>query len=112
LQSYLQIVRTIYSLQVLSGASPENGWDILGAVKTAIWHIGGDIFQADGEGFSNEDGYHIVWQFSDRVAGNWWMAVLKDGQWVSFEMDLGDSAHRAAFCAGLVPAGARLSAAE
>jgi hypothetical protein len=29
------------------------------------------------------------------------MAVLKDGQWLSFEMDLGNPEHRAAFPAGL-----------
>jgi hypothetical protein len=33
------------------------------------------------------------------------MAVLKDGRWIKFEMDLGDPDHRAAFLAGEMPAG-------
>ena len=112
LRSYLPTVRTIYSLQVLSGASREKGSDILGAAQTAIWNLGGGILQADLEGFSNEDGYHIVWQFSKKVDGHWWMAVLEDGRWVSFEMDLGNADHRAAFRSGCVPDGAKLAATE
>jgi hypothetical protein len=69
----------------------------------------GGIFQADGEGFSNEDGYHAVWQFSDRVSGPWWMGVLQDDRWVHFEMELGDASQRAAFLRGEVPAGAKLA---
>ena len=59
--------------------------------------------QADGEGFTNEEGYHIVWQFSDSVSGPWKMGVLQDGVWRHFSMDLGDPDHRAAFLKGTVP---------
>ena len=59
--------------------------------------------QADGEGFTNEEGYHIVWQFSDSVSGPWKMGVLQDGVWHHFTMDLGDPDHRAAFLEGSVP---------
>ena len=106
LRSYLESVRTIYAFQILSATDAENGWEILGAVKNAVVTAAGGIIQADGEGFTNEDGYHILWQFSDTVTGDWWMAVLKDGRWENFKMDLGNRAHRAAFMAGEVPAGA------
>jgi hypothetical protein len=46
-----------------------------------LWERGDAIIQADGEGFTNEDGYHIVWQFSDSVSGPWNMGVLQDGVW-------------------------------
>ena len=36
----------------------------------------GRILQADGEGLSNEDGYHNLWQFPEDAAGAWNMAVL------------------------------------
>jgi len=62
------------------------------------------ILQADGEGFTNEEGFHILWQFSDSVSGPWNMGVLQDGTWHHFKMDLGDPDHRAAFMAGEVPA--------
>lgn len=106
LLSYLKSVRTIYAFRILSGTYAENGWEILGAVKGAVWRSVGGIIQADNEGFSNEDGYHILWQFSDDVEGPWWMAILKDGRWENFKMDLGNPTHRAAFTAGKIPTGA------
>jgi hypothetical protein len=43
------------------------------------------------------------------VQGSWWMAVLEQGQWRHFEMDLGDRQHRAAFLQGQIPAGVNLA---
>jgi hypothetical protein len=37
------------------------------------------------------------------------MSVLKDGQWVRFQMDLGNRKHRAAFFRGQVPAGVKMA---
>jgi hypothetical protein len=105
LRSYLESVRTIYAFQVLSGTYAEDGWDILGLAKEAVTSSVGGIVQADNEGFTNEEGYHILWQFSDHVSGEWWMAVLKDGRWQKFKMDLGSQVHRAAFSAGEIPSG-------
>jgi hypothetical protein len=109
LVDYFSRVRTIYAFQLLSGTEAEGGWDILGALKNAIWERAGGIGQADGEGFSNEEGYHILWQFSDSVSGSWWMGVLRDGSWVHFEMDLGDAGHRQAFFDGQGPQGGKLA---
>ena len=109
LLNYFSRVRTIYTLQVLSGTETDSGWEILGALKTAIWRRSMGIFQADGEGFSNEQGYHILWQFSDSVSGPWWMGVLREGSWVHFEMELGDSQQKQAFLRGEVPTGVRLA---
>jgi len=68
-------------------------------------HAGG-IQQADGEGFSNEDGFHILWQFSEKATGSWWMAVLDEtGKWVTYPMDLGNEKHRKAFKEGRIPPG-------
>src|ERR1700730_7286144 len=105
LNDYISRVRAIYAFQVLTGTDAPHGWEILGSLKTTIWRKAGGIFQADREGFSNEDGYHILWQFSDSTAGNWWMGVLENGSWVHFEMDLGNPRQREAFLAGEVPAG-------
>lgn len=105
LAEYLPTVKTIYAFQLLRGTDFENGWDILGNVKDFIFTQVGGILQADGEGFSDEDGYHILWQFSDSVKGPWWMGVLRDGNWVHFQMDLGNKKHRAAFLRGDVPEG-------
>jgi hypothetical protein len=104
LHDYLSAVRTVYAFQHLQGADTEEGGEALHALRSALWKRGESILQADGEGFTNEDGYHIVWQFSDSVSGPWKMAVLEDGVWHHFTMDLGDPDHRAAFFDGEVPA--------
>lgn len=109
LDHYLSRVRTIHAFQVLAGTKVDNGWDILGSLKTALWEKTGGIIQADREGFTNEDGYHILWQFPEQVTGKWWMAVLEAGLWVRFQMELGDPNHREAFLAGAIPAGVKRS---
>ena len=55
-------------------------------------------------GLTNEEGFHVVWQFSDSVSGPWNMAVLQDDTWQNFKMDLGYPDHRAAFLNGETPA--------
>lgn len=103
LAEYLAEVKTVYAFQHLQGAETEGGSNVLHALRSAIWERGDAIIQADGEGFTNEDGYHIVWQFSDSVSGPWNMGVYKDNLWHHFKMDLGDPDHRAAFFEGEVP---------
>jgi hypothetical protein len=69
----------------------------------------GAILQSDGEGFSNEAGYTILWQFSDGVTEAWNVGIITPvGQWLNFKMDLGNQAQREAFWRGELPAGAEL----
>ncbi|WP_367873296.1 hypothetical protein [Luteolibacter sp. Populi] len=107
LLDYFPRVKCIYAFQLLSGTDHLNGWEIFGTVKDRLWSNAPSIIQADNEGFSNEDGYHILWQFSDSVEGDWSMAILKDHRWIEFQMDLGDSKQRAAFLRGEVPDGVK-----
>ena len=102
LTSFLRSVKVIYAFRHLSGTEKGKGFDALSALREAIWRRGEAILQADAEGFSNEAGDHILWQFSDGATGPWRMAVLKDGAWVSFKMDLGNPKQRAAFLEGRV----------
>ena len=103
LHEFLASVKTIYAFQHLQGDDFEEGSNALHALRTKLWERGDAILQADSEGFTNEEGYHIVWQFSDSVSGPWNMAVQQDGVWRQFTMDLGDPDHRAAFLEGSVP---------
>ena len=107
LRKFLPRVRCIYSFQHLSGTEVGDGFEALSSVRSAIWRAGTSILQADGEGFSYEDGDHITCEFSDSVKGDWWMGVLDGGKWVHFQMDLGDPAHRKAFKSGRIPSGVR-----
>jgi hypothetical protein len=77
LKSYLSKVKSIYAIQVVAGADEGEGWDVVDAVRHALMTHAGGIIQSDNEGFSNEEGYHILWQFPDDTTGTWWMAVLK-----------------------------------
>jgi hypothetical protein len=103
LTNYLPEVKTIYAFQHLQGSDTEEGGNVLHALRSALWERGDAIIQADNEGFTNEEGFHIVWQFSDSVSGPWNMGVYKDDLWHHFKMDLGDPDHREAFLAGEVP---------
>jgi hypothetical protein len=106
LQEYLPTVRTIYAFQHLAGMSKPNGRKAFDIIQSLLWSKCGGIFQADDEGFSNEQGYHILWQFSDRVNGSWSMALADgSGGWHQFEMDLGNLHHRDSFQQGRVPTG-------
>ncbi|HBH53924.1 MAG TPA: hypothetical protein DDY91_18720 [Planctomycetaceae bacterium] len=105
LADYLPNIKTIYAFQLLGGTEADQGWEILGTVKNSIHEQVGGIIQADHEGFTEERGFQILWQFSDSVTGPWWMAVLQDGKWIRFQMDLGNRKHRKAFLVGKVPDG-------
>ena len=109
LQDYLNGVKTIYAFQLMSGTEIDDGFALVHRVYEAIWSHAGGILQADQEGFTNERGNTILWQFSDHVTGEWNAAVLgPNGQWIDFEMDLGNRAHRESFWRGEMPAGAKL----
>ena len=103
LHDFLAETKTIYAFQHLVGSETEEGLAALHALRSFLWQRGDSIIQADMEGFTNEDGYHIVWQFSDTVSGAWNMAVLQDDTWHHFQMDLGDPDQRDAFFRGEVP---------
>jgi len=109
LTQYLARVKTIYAFQLVGGTDVDDGWSAVHALQGRIWGRRGGILQADGEGFSNEDGYSILWQFADHVEGPWNMAVLDaTGKWTAFEMNLGNREQRAAFLEGQVPDGVKL----
>lgn len=103
LEEFLGAAQTVYAFQHLQGTDTVEGGNALNALRGHLVQRGDAILQADLEGFTNEDGFHIVWQFTDTVTGPWNMGVLQDGTWYHFQMDLGDPEHRAAFLEGHVP---------
>jgi hypothetical protein len=109
LREFLPSVKCIYAFQILNGADEGDGWSAIGSIKSELWSQLGGIFQADGEGFSNEDGYNIVWQFSNNVSGLWWMGLLRDGTWIHFEMELSNAGQRDQYLSGKVPDGVKIA---
>lgn len=106
---YVARVKAIYVFRALPGASEGDGWDVVAAVRNALWSRLDGILQADGKGFTNESGCQVVWQAGEAAAGSMWMGVLKDDAWVHFEMALDDPAQREHFLRGEVPPGARVA---
>jgi len=106
LKKFFKTVEVIYAFQIFDFSDYTRGWEIIGQTKNLLMNITQGIIQADYEGFSNEEGYHILWQFSDNVEGDWSMALLSPSdEWIKFKMDLGNKSHRAAFMDGKIPQG-------
>lgn len=109
LNSFFDQVAVIYALQVTEAGLEEDNYPVVIATQECIWDKVKGILHADEEGFSNEDGYLILWQFADDIDGPWNCAVLDAaGEWQQFSMELGDKAQRKAFKEGIVPPGAKL----
>jgi hypothetical protein len=101
--------RVMHRIRLLAGHGDEElGLQVVDEmIKTAHREAGG-IIRADYEGYTNEQGHHILWKFADDVTGPLDAAVLdENGQRQSFVMDLENLEHRAAFKAGRIPPGAR-----
>ena len=108
LNQYFGKIKVIYAFQLLNSAFEDNNYSIISVVRNAIWNMTGGILQADDEGFTNEDGYHILWNFSDDVTGDWHCAVLNEANmWERFTIDLGNIEQRHEFWAGKVPSSAK-----
>ncbi|QHS59955.1 hypothetical protein [Chitinophaga agri] len=108
LNNFFDRVTVIYAFRLLPLALEEENYPIVTAAQSFIWEKVKGILQADDEGFTNEEGYHILWQFGDDEEGPWSCAVLNaDGKWENFSMELGDKEQQKAFKQGQVPAGAQ-----
>lgn len=107
LKHYVSHARVVYTMQPLSGTEVKDGMSAVLRAQAYFWKKFGGILQADGEGFSNREGYHVLWQFQGPQQGELEAAVMNDnGQWTGFVMDMGDPEQVAAFQRGEVPAGA------
>ena len=103
---YLKSAKTIYKFEIFEGSDDQYGWYTLESIREAIWEEVEGILQNDGEGYRNEEGFFIVWQFEYEVEGPYEAAVMdKKGKWQCFEMELSDEEHIAQFKKGKVPQG-------
>jgi hypothetical protein len=104
LSDYFNQVTVIYAFRITETTLKDDNYELVIALKSAIWDSVGGVMQSDGEGFTNDQGYLILWQFPDTASGDRYCAVLDDkGEWQRFRMDLGDPFQRMAFRAGEVP---------
>jgi hypothetical protein len=108
LRTYLPAVKVVYAMQVLGGAEADEGWLAVHRIQAYLWKKFGGILQADGEGFSNREGRHILWQFESQQEGELDVAVLdKVGDWIPFTLRMDVASEVEGFQRGEVPAEAR-----
>jgi hypothetical protein len=107
LRQFLPQVRTVYIWSLWSGTEVKDGWVPVRQIGDV--YIDGEetAVYAELEGWSNADGNHITWEFTDDVKGGepWWFGLYLDGRWHRFQMDLGDRERRECFRRGVVPPG-------
>jgi hypothetical protein len=107
---FLRGVKTVYSFQILSGTGVGDGWEYVRGLQAELREVFDGIMHAGAEGFCDPEGYHLTWEFSGRVSGEWWMALYdpRTARFQRFAIELGNRAHRAAFRAGRVPDGVKV----
>jgi hypothetical protein len=109
LRQWLSGARTVYSFTP-HHRNMDKAMAALRVVIQSIRLATGGIAYAEGEGWSNDDGYLVTWEFDREqgLAGNWRCAVLDaEERWVGFQIELGNPHHRKAFREGRVPDGLR-----
>ena len=107
LSDYLESVRAIYAIRVYPEAVAENtaAFDAVFGVRTALRDAIGGIGQWDGQGFTNEED-RLIWCDSASNPGGKTAAAILDestGEFIPFELDLGNLEDRAAFLRGEIP---------
>jgi hypothetical protein len=105
LRHYFSHVKVVYTMEPLPGSKGPDGVSAMLRAQAYFWKRFGGILQADDEGFSNREGYHVLWQFRNPQQGELEAAVMDDnGEWIGFMMDMDDPEQVAAFQRGEVPA--------
>lgn len=101
----LERCNVIYAARYLSAAFevPDEHVTPFQLLMTLKQSLGG-IMQADGESYSNDEGYGVTLHFAETAEGTWYLAVLQpDGQWLTGTIQLDNPEQRAAFIAGQLP---------
>jgi hypothetical protein len=109
LTDFFDMVKVIYAFQLFKNSFDAENYIIISAIRKLIRNMTGGILQADNKGFTNEEGYYILWQFSDSATGSNNMALRNDqGQWTTFSIDLDDKEQKEEFLNGTVPSKSKI----
>jgi len=113
LRQFLPQVRTVYLWSLWSGTEVKDGWAPVRQIEDVYLDGEETAVYAELEGWTNTDGNHITWEFTDNVRGGgdpWWFGLYLDGRWHRFQMDLGDREGRECFKRGVIPPGVKVFA--
>ena len=107
LSDYLETIRAIYAIRIYPEAilAHPDALDAVYAVRSALHDAVGGIGQWDGQGFTNEERSADLVRPPDGLTGKTRAAILDEstGDWIPFELDLGDQEELSAFLRGEIP---------
>lgn len=105
---YMHSVQVVFNFKPHQAFYDEKGWAIFNEVWTNLKKLEPGIVHVQGEGFTNEAGAQITWEFPNGTVGEWKMAVLDEhNNWIDFKMDLANLEQCQAFQAGKLPTAAQ-----
>ncbi len=110
LRRFLLRVKTLYLWSLYSGTDINDGWAPVHELQEAFTDDEETAVYAELEGWSNTDGDHITWEFTEGVRGGepWWFGLHLHGRWHRFQMDLADRERREFFKRGEIPPGVKV----
>ncbi|MDY0361920.1 MAG: hypothetical protein RBR08_10735 [Desulforegulaceae bacterium] len=108
-KKYISKTNIFYEFIPLSSFESDEDWEILSMIQTEAWANSRGIFQYIDEGFTNESGDLVLWDYPFSITGKR-IAAVKDftRRWKTFEMDLESINQRKSFFEGKVPKNSKL----
>jgi len=102
---FMSRVKVLYEFRPMQAINTEEGWQIFNEVWTNLRENLQGIVHLENEGFTNETGAQITWEYSTPESGDLKVATLnKNGtEWIEYTLDLANQAHCKMFMAGEVP---------
>jgi len=103
-KKYLKKVKIVYAFIPVMDYEKDYNWTIFSELFIEVKAALGGIVQIKDEGFTNESGDIVVWEYPDSATGIQTMAVRKfPGIWKRFDMNLASIDQRKKFLSGKVP---------
>ncbi|MDY0132009.1 MAG: hypothetical protein RBR53_05000 [Desulforegulaceae bacterium] len=108
-KKYISKSKYIYEFIPLFDFRTEKDFEILTLIQREAWVYSRGIFQFFGEGFTNESGDLVLWDYPFSITGKRF-AAIKDftKRWKTFEMTLESLSQRKYFFKGKVPKHSKL----
>jgi hypothetical protein len=102
---YMSQVKVLYEFRPLKANQTDQGWKLFYEVWTNLRQTLQGIVHLDEEGFTNEDGAQITWEYPGEETGDLKVAVLNEtGEgWIEYTIDLANREQVELFMAGKVP---------
>ncbi len=102
---FMSRVKVIYEFRPMLAIQTDEGWELFNEVWTNLRESLSGIVHLDDEGFTNEDGAQITWEYPGEETGDLKVAVLneKGEAWIEYTINLANQEQKELFMAGKAP---------